>query len=554
MTSALLRRYRSTDDEGVALIAVLGVMFVVTALLLTMLLVALRDATPAREDQDSQAAIAAAQAGVDDYLARLQANGNYATMSTDPTNPAMTPAGRQVPGTLTGATYRYQVVTTSLNSGNGSAVLKVTGTVNGTSRTFTTTFSPRGFLDFIYLTDKEDLAPLYSGTKESDCGMRWWEGRNAKSCTEIGFADKDVIAGPMHTNDTMLLNGKGVTFDGKATTAAMYKGAPCSQKECYRNSGNWPSSWGYDSTTFGKSKPVYDNIVGIPSANTELKNKAKDSNLNGCYFTGATHIAFSNTTMKVYSPNTTSNTCGFLASNRASLQTINVPDGNVIYIDQATGTITNGQLNSAQLSQVTGDANSSYPRSKTVTTSCGKNCTTTSTVTERTGALSPDYGAATGSAYVQGVVDGKITVAAAQDVIVTGNLTLKDDPTTNVASNDIIGLVPNSSVWVYHPVWSDDEKDVRTGTALRVNRIDAAILTVKTSFIVQNYDKGSSQGTLTVVGAISQNYRGTVGTGSGTTGYLKDYQYDNRFATGAISPPFFLAPTSGSWSASRIAE
>ena len=61
---------------------------------------------------------------------------------------------------------------------------------------------------------------------------------------------------------------------------------------------------------------------------------------------------------------------------------------------------------------------------------------------------------------------------------------------------------------------------------------------------------------LTVFGAIAQNYRGPVGTGTTTaasTGYLKNYNYDTRFARGA-QPPYFLQPVSTQWTAGQISD
>ena len=43
-------------------------------------------------------------------------------------------------------------------------------------------------------------------------------------------------------------------------------------------------------------------------------------------------------------------------------------------------------------------------------------------------------------------------------------------------------------------------------------RIEAAMLAINHSFIVDNYNCGAKLGTLTVKGAIAQKYRGAVGT------------------------------------------
>ena len=80
--------------------------------------------------------------------------------------------------------------------------------------------------------------------------------------------------------------------------------------------------------------------------------------------------------------------------------------------------------------------------------------------------------------------------------------------------------------------------------------IDAAILSTKHSWIVDNYACGASLGKLTVWGSIAQFWRGPVGTsGNSGTGYIKNYNYDERLAN--QQPPSFLSPSSTSWKLSR---
>ena len=60
----------------------------------------------------------------------------------------------------------------------------------------------------------------------------------------------------------------------------------------------------------------------------------------------------------------------------------------------------------------------------------------------------------------------------------------------------------------------------------------------------------SRSATLTVNGAISQKFRGAVGTfGGDGTGYIKDYNYDDRLRY--ISPPHFLDPVESAWHIQR---
>jgi hypothetical protein len=86
--------------------------------------------------------------------------------------------------------------------------------------------------------------------------------------------------------------------------------------------------------------------------------------------------------------------------------------------------------------------------------------------------------------------------------------------------------------------------------ALENPTIDAAILSTKHSWIVDNYKCGKKLGELNVWGSIAQFWRGPVGTSGGEgTGYIKDYNYDERLAT--QQPPNFLSPSSTSWKLSR---
>ena len=67
---------------------------------------------------------------------------------------------------------------------------------------------------------------------------------------------------------------------------------------------------------------------------------------------------------------------------------------------------------------------------------------------------------------------------------------------------------------------------------------------------MQNWSKGAPLGNLTINGVITQEFRGAVGTFSGSppviqTGYNKVYTYDTRLKY--LSPPYFLSPTQSAW-------
>jgi len=116
----------------------------------------------------------------------------------------------------------------------------------------------------------------------------------------------------------------------------------------------------------------------------------------------------------------------------------------------------------------------------------------------------------------------------------------------------VLGLVAQGYVRTYHPVTSSNS-DLAASQVSNLE-IDAAILSVSNSFIVQNFDQGSDLGTLHVRGGIYQRHRGTVGTSSesSSTGYLKDYVYDTRLVS--MPPPHFLEPASAPWSVTGLGE
>ena len=74
------------------------------------------------------------------------------------------------------------------------------------------------------------------------------------------------------------------------------------------------------------------------------------------------------------------------------------------------------------------------------------------------------------------------------------------------------------------------------------------ILALNHSFLVNNYNTGSTLGTINLNGTIDQDWRGPVGTFNGggiVSGYAKNYQYDQRLVY--LSPPYYLNPGTSQW-------
>jgi hypothetical protein len=139
------------------------------------------------------------------------------------------------------------------------------------------------------------------------------------------------------------------------------------------------------------------------------------------------------------------------------------------------------------------------------------------------------------SLTISGQLNGRLTVGAAKDVIIPANLTYANDPRTNPASTDTLGLIAERNVVI------DDSGP----TDLEIN---ASIMALETSFVLENYASVAAKGTLTVYGGIIQDQRGPVGTFNGATGqkvsgYSKNYAYDERLLTSP--PPYY--PTTGDY-------
>jgi hypothetical protein len=149
-----------------------------------------------------------------------------------------------------------------------------------------------------------------------------------------------------------------------------------------------------------------------------------------------------------------------------------------------------------------------------------------------------------GNVYVSGTYNSDLTIGADNDIIVTDDFKASDNTTV------LGGLIANNFVRVYHPVnnWSNNDTDCDNNGGPGGIQIDAAILALNHSFLVDNYYCGNALGTLKVVGAIAQKFRGTVGTHSGGVvqhGYGKDYSYNSQLRF--REPPYFVNPTEAPW-------
>ena len=542
---------RPKGEDGFSMVMVLGVLAVVAALSAVAFTNATGDFLPRKQSQDRKSAYAAAEAGLAFYLSRLNQDPDYWALcdggsrpspkEQNPVNQAWNGAGtdprryRHVPdGTpdVADNTTAYTVellpapgapsCTTGANAQasmidalTGRMRIRVTGVVGvqldpstgrlrtkpgtGQKRSIVISLRRRGFLDYLYFTDYETLDPAaygpFEGRANAECRKyRMGATQRGSICQEIQFADDDEIKGPFHTNDD-ILTCNTPTFGRDRNDRVEISGPG------YRNiCGTGPPDV---KGTYATGVPQ----LSVPSSNAKLTERAN------LVFTGTTRLTFNDAgTVTIEN-----------ASQTPNPRTIPVPANSVIHVKNGAG--------------------------------CGAGVSP----------IIQDYTEPAGCAnvYVKGRYNQNLTLVSDKDIIVNGNICRLGsgaDCKGSAGSDVLLGLIATNFVRVYHPVvnrlYSNGiPYDCTNGPGIIKDvRIEAAILSLEHSFIVDNYICGAPLGDLTVKGAIAQRFRGPVGAtdSRGLHGFIKDYLYDDRFKF--RNPPFFLDPEKAGWRTLRTNE
>jgi hypothetical protein len=527
MTMRAVDRLRR-NEEGVALITVLMVTIAALILVSGITAYAVGSQDLSRRDQDWSGALAAAEAGVDEYLYRLNRDGNYWQYSSSSPGSPPNPAFSQyvpVPGGTTEGEFTYTPDASSIGA-DGTVKLTVTGRVRDTDRRLRVTLRRRSFLDYLYFTDYEtkDPAayvkppdPFTPAEAQVNCAKHYYEGRHS-SCTRIFFISQDEINGPLHSNDAINLSGSP-DFNGDTTTSwndpagvrwLGLAGSPAEDPD-FANPGD----------------PAYTAPLTMPPTNSALKTEALTG--GGCVYTGPTQITLnSNGTMNVLNPwngpqpspkVAAVGACG-VGNGRP------MPSNGVIYVQNVPSSPTG----------CPGIGNPPYPNIAGMSVKVS-------------GDINP-YDCRHGDVFVSGTLRGQLTIAAEHDIQVVNHLRYQN----GLNGTDLLGLIANNYVKIFHPVDDDGDNLNRKsgspggGSTFQNPDVYAAMLSLQHSFIVPRYQDGNPLGELNVRGAIAQRYRGPVGTFSGSTinsGYEKDYVYDTRLRY--LSPPHFLDPVQAAW-------
>jgi len=520
----MTQRLRIKAEDGYSM-AVVMLVLLATSLMAGATLAAVGTDIPfARASQDRKEAYAAAEAGIEYYLYQLTRDNDYwrlcdtaagpdgqlnpvnqpkpsvgdrrwrnvAGMSDAQFSIELLPANNQ-PSCLT-ATAQAPTAPdlTMIDQYTGTFRIRSTGVSRGERRSIVTTFRRNSFLDFIYFTDYEALDPL-TLTDTDDQTM-------ARTLCVKYRADRAAWCGqnPHNMNITFPdwdnINGPLHTNDNLLTSGSPDFGR--GKYDAIEVVGTPVSTGGSPNFKGDIRNPA--EYMPIPPSNDRLKENA----LSGYLYYGATTIRLdSNGTMDVTTHTSTGADVTYLDKP--------YPSNGVVFVEKTP----NRTCSIASPVRIT------YPS--------GADCAVLT---------------------VSGSYNKSLTLGSRDDILIDGNIT------ETLNSDSVLGLIAQRFVRVKHQVGTGCGGN--TGSYFNNLTIEAAILALNDSFIVDNWQCGNPLQVLTVNGAIAQKFRGPVGTfngdGSRNSGYAKNYNYDDRFRY--RSPPYFVEPIKASWKVVRQNE
>jgi hypothetical protein len=541
------------------MIATVIAMSVIMLLAVVAVTAVIGDTHLTQRDLEQKQAYEAAKAGIDNYAYHLSSSSGYWALCTGvPTPNAVnqinsTAKKLPVPGN-TGAKYAIELIPATgqstcnpatietatksmIETGEnlpGSFRVRSNGFSGNAKASIVATFKPPSFLDYVYFTQLETQDPITFGFENpsealtnayKQCTLTWQQGRYEKPfewnelvnghnvhksqyCTKISFATGDKILGPVHTNDAIAINGTPTL--GRTSKDMIEVGAENPGWYGINGSGDKPNFVGTYVTKAPKLVP--------PASNSKL------STIAGLKYTGQVRICLNGSNMTVG----TGSTCTGKYSG-------SIPSNGVVYVSNGSG-----------CEEVYSPFTATYP----TTSPCGNVYVHTEE----------------GASY-----SSQLTIGAQNNIIINGNLERQS------GSNGMLGLIANNFIRIYHPFCKPGETTCTTTTgeygpgecktksedrfgnvtektgqngigSLEDPVIDAAMLAIEHSIIVDHYDCGNTLGNLNIEGALAQKFRGPVGTGSNSnpaTGYLKNYEYDDRLHY--MEPPSFIDPEPSSW-------
>jgi Tfp pilus assembly protein PilX len=586
-----LRRLRQQD--GFTMIIVLGVLTVTSVLLVAAFTSAMGEIHLTGTDTAQKKAYYAAEAGIENYEYHLTQDGNYLTYCTTPSpeNKALNQyykEGTETPlkaselstvevpeisGKSSEEKYAIQlipaesdtkpedtaepswkkvphcdknrVVESMIEEKEGPAAgtfrIQSTGFSGNEKRTITATLRNANFVSYVWYSVYETGDPVLYGEppagKEnyySECGKFYTE--RPSQCTKFNnyFIGGETVEGPMHTEDHLGVCGKPVFGRNHNDRIEFGNGYKKEEKVGYSNESCGEAA----NPEFKGNQIPPSEVLQItpPPGDEELEHIVEEKN----HYFGQTEIILNETTMTVIThkgshPTVTEETEGV---KKEEMKTnVEFPINGVIYVS--------GIRNEEGEGKETCETYSPFGPTPAYT-----------------------EGSACGNVYVHGKYTKALTIAAQNDVIINESVyptsvagKLGSEPTGNA----MLGLIANNFVRVYHPLTgtrsaaeytkcgptsNDTVSTPEIPKDLEEPYIYAAILALKHSFIVDNFDCGKpTLKSLNVYGAVAGEFtNGMTGVFSGKTplsGYPYDLKYDNRLQ--AAEPPHFLNPIEAAW-------
>ncbi len=152
----------------------------------------------------------------------------------------------------------------------------------------------------------------------------------------------------------------------------------------------------------------------------------------------------------------------------------------------------------------------------------------------------------------------QITIAADDDIRITGDLKYEDPPCTGVPTRNSDGSVTPATcddldaVNVLGVYTQDGDIEIGNYNDSSLNApydvtIHGVLMTSSGRVEVENYDRGNPRGAVNLMGGIIEYYYGAFGTfdansGNQSSGYDRKFTYDQRMSMG-IEPPYFPTVT-----------
>lgn len=509
MRSYLTRRarHRRGRDAGITMVAVLASFTILTVIVLGSLAYLAASTKASRFEQDNDLALAAAQSGVNDLLARLRENPDYlnevAATKTLDTGYCRNPA---VGGKNTGASaeqdhfatdcgwteeyarfYKYDDSSAQASQEFHYTVLDYsaipmsaevlsTGRSQGVVRSVKARIERASSKQYLYLSDYELVDPsdytayptrganmnvcgagYPSATTLAELGYKYQVDAGTRparqdrtdegyprDCLEPSFREWDYLDGPVHSNDTIKSNGAHFLSD--FTT---------SDTRCVADA-SVPSTW--NTCVNGSADFHVPPSIAEREFLPELPPKSDPAVLDeianrGCAYDGPTRIIFKNDgTMTVWSRYTdnpdaaTTGRCGTAAELDAGV-TLPIPDGSLIYVRDLDAAAHPDLSKKIEHGAIGGPSGQELPLGSYVEAYDDLWAPAANSTYEIELAMKmEDMYANQGNLWVEGEVKGTITMWADSSVVITGDLTTVND------AEDLIGVMASESVQIYNPV------------------------------------------------------------------------------------------------------